>query len=87
MEHAHYLIKIKHVLQKIHHKYYELFVALGTSIFYLKFCYIFPKCFFFMQLKLELFSPEIVSALKNKELLSGFRVHKKVQQVQKRTDA
>ena len=30
-----------------------------------------------MQLKLELFSLEVISALENKELLSHFRVHRK----------
>ena len=33
--------------------------------------------FLSMQIKLELFSPEIVSAVENKELLSHFRVHRK----------
>ena len=39
-------------------------------------------------MKLELVSPEIVSALENKELLSHFRVQqvKKVQKVHKQTD-
>ena len=30
-----------------------------------------------MQIKLELFSPEIVSAVENKELLSHFRIYRK----------
>ena len=31
-----------------------------------------------MEIKLELFSPEIVSALENEELLSHFRVYRKI---------
>ena len=39
-----------------------------------------------MQTKLKKLLLEIVSALKNKELLGHFRAYKKVQQVHKRTD-
>ena len=45
---------------------------ISVCIFYLKFCCIFPERFLCTQIKLELFSPEIVSALENKELLSHF---------------
>ena len=36
---------------------------------------IFPESFLCMQIRLELFSPEIISALENKDLLSHFRVY------------
>ena len=38
--------------------------------------------FLCLQVKLELFSPEIVSALENKELLSYFRVCRKIASAQ-----
>ena len=81
MEYIHYLVETKYVLQKKHHKYCELsaafFVSLSVCIVYLKFCCIFPESFSCMQIKLELFSPEIVPALENKELLGQFRVYRK----------
>ena len=56
------------------HQYCELFLAffvgLIVCIFYLKFCCIFPESFLYMQIKSELLSPEIVSVVENKELLS-----------------
>ena len=55
----------------------HFFVAPSVCIFYLKFCCIFSENFPCMQIKLELLSPEIVSALKNKEMLSIFRVYRK----------
>ena len=55
----------------------KLFVALSVCTFYLTFYCIFPEIFIRMQMKLELFSPEIVSVLGNKEQLSHFRVHTK----------
>ena len=55
----------------------DLFFALSSWIFNLKFRYIFAECFSCTQTKLEFFSPEIVFAVENKELLYRFRVHKK----------
>ena len=52
-------------------------VALSIFIFYLKYFSIFPLNFLCMQIKLKLFSPDIVSALENKKLLSYFRVYRK----------
>ena len=43
----------------------------------MKFTQILPCRLFCMQVKLELLSPEIVSALENKELLIRFRVYGK----------
>ena len=64
-----------------HHKDCALFVApivaQSVFIFYKKFCWVFPKLLFCKQVKLELLSPEIVSPLENKELLSHFRVYRK----------
>ena len=51
----------------------QAFVALFVGLSVCVFC-IFPEIFLCMQIKLELFSPEIISALVNKELLSLFRV-------------
>ena len=51
-----------------------VFAALSVCIFCVKFCCIFLESFLCMQIKLELLSPGIVSALKTKELLSHFRV-------------
>ena len=55
----------------------ELFVALIVYIIYLKFCPIFSEPFLCMQIKLELFSPEIVFVLEKQELLSHFRGYRK----------
>ena len=81
MEKFHDLVKTKYVLLKIHYEYCEifvaLFVALSVCIFYFKICCIFPENFLSMEIKLELFSPEIVSYLQNKELVSHFRVYGK----------
>ena len=81
VEQFHYLVKTKYVLWKIHYQYWELFVGLFVVLsictLYLKFCCIFSESFLCMQIKLALFSPEIVSALENKELQSHFRVYGK----------
>ena len=53
------------------------FLQVFTFLFYLKFCCIFPESFLFMQIRLELLLPEIVSFLENEELLSYFRVLRK----------
>ena len=83
-----YLVKIKYVLQNIHNEhcalFNALFVALSVCVFYLVICCIFPESFPCIQIKLELFSFKIVSAVENKELLSHFRVYKKMWQVHKR---
>ena len=55
----------------------DLFFALSSWIFNMKFRYIFAGSFSCTQTKLEFFSPEIVFALENKELLYRFRVHRK----------
>ena len=77
METLHYLLKTKYVLYKIHHEYCALFVALVFVYFALKLCNIFAESFLCMQVKLELFSPEIASALENIKLLSHFRIYRK----------
>ena len=59
-----------------YHEYCALFVELSVCIFFMKFYWFFPESFHCMQTKLELFSPEIVSAFENKELLSQ-RVYRK----------
>ena len=85
MEKFHHLVKTKYVLKYIiknkRHEccelLIELFVALSVCIFSLKFFCIFAESFLCIQIKLESFSPEIVSTLENKELLSRFRVYRK----------
>ena len=69
----HYSVKTEYVLQKAHQRC----CAISVCIFYMKFCCIFVEGFFRIQIKVELFSPEIVPTLENKELLSHFRVHRK----------
>ena len=59
-----------------YHEYCALFVQLSVCIFFMKFYWFFTESFPCMQTKLELFSPEIVSAFENKELLSQ-RVYRK----------
>ena len=63
MEKVYYLVRKKDVFNK-HLKYCKLFVALlvGVSacIFYLEFFGDFPKSFLCMQIKQDLFLPEIV---------------------------
>ena len=51
--------------------------ALSVCIFYLKICCICPESFLCKQKKIEYSSPEIVSALENKELLNHFKVFSK----------
>ena len=79
VEKFYYLVRTKYVLN-IHLEYCKLFVALfvGLSVcmFHLKFFCI-SESFICMQIKLELFSPGIASALENKVLLSLFRVYRK----------
>ena len=81
METFHLLVKTKYILEQIHYEYCALFVALFLAlracIFRWTFCCIFLESFLCTQIKLELFSPEIVSALENKELLSHLRVCRK----------
>ena len=53
---------------------------------------IFPERFLCMEIRLELFSPEIISTLENRDLLSHFRVYGRsasIEQMdgQTRTDA
>ena len=71
-------------LIKIHEEYCAIFdavfVAPSVCIMYLKSCCIFPESFICMQMKLESFTPEIVSALENAKsfsILSHFKVHRK----------
>ena len=68
-------------LIKLYKKYCEFFVsffvALSVCIFHIKLCCFFPESFCCIQIKLELFSLEIVSILENIELLSHFRVSRK----------
>ena len=58
------------------HFFVAHFVALSVCMFCLNFCCLFSEIFLRMQTKLELFLPEIVSAMKNKELLSHFGVYR-----------
>ena len=68
----HYSVKADYVLQKVCHED----CATSVCIFYMKFNSVFAEGFLHMQTKLELFSPEIVPTLENKELLSHFRIHR-----------
>ena len=53
------------------------YVPLSLCKFYLNFFCIYSVRFSYIQIKLELVTPEIVSALKNKELPSHFRLYRK----------
>ena len=67
----------KKYVMNIVHFFVAPFATLSAYIFYLTFCCIFSERFLCMQVKLEFFSPGIVSALENKELLSHFRAYRK----------
>ena len=87
VEKVHYFVKTKYVLWIIYHKYCALFiihfVELCVRLFYMRFCCIFHKFFSACKIKLKLWSLEFDFASKNKELLSHYKVYRKMQQVEK----